>query len=554
MEGDSRVTRTLVSASIALAILLLGSFQSQAGAWVITKPEWTEEDEKGYSDFIQKIGESMCESPDDCINSDVNPFWQSDRGGRGIKFNADCADLVYMFRAYYAWKNGLPFTYVSGVYSRGGGDIRFSLNGNKVGGRQNIYTGANGRSVLATIKGAVNSGTYRVGPDVDDKPLTDLYPVKIQRGSIRPGTAIYDVNGHVALVYKVGDDGRVFYMDSHPDFTLTRSVYGPQFGRDNPALGAGFKNFRPIKLVGYSTRSDGALVGGRYTIAGNEQIADYSTEQYTGNAPSESKQWRLAKFQHNGVEAGYYEFVRASLAIGKLSYNPVLELKETIKTLCHDLYDRSRFVEIAIENGIDKKQQPSNLPDNIYGTSNHEWEVYSTPSRDARLKTAFKALKDSTEDLIRLWLIRDNRIVFEGTDLKSELLAAYNKYANECTVSYMNSAGRRVTLTFDEVRQRLFQLSFDPYHCIERRWGATSPEELASCPDNATKRRWFEAQQRLRNQIDRRYEQMMSFDVRDLERGAEGSGVDTPPDVDVKKVIELMGHRTPFQGMQPPGY
>ena len=44
--------------------------------------------------------------------------------GKGINFNADCADLVYMLRAYYAWKNGLPFSYVTGVYSRGGGDFR----------------------------------------------------------------------------------------------------------------------------------------------------------------------------------------------------------------------------------------------------------------------------------------------------------------------------------------------------------------------------------------------------------------------------------------------
>ena len=35
----------------------------------MTKSEWTVEDEKGYSAFIQKIGESNCETPDDCIGA-----------------------------------------------------------------------------------------------------------------------------------------------------------------------------------------------------------------------------------------------------------------------------------------------------------------------------------------------------------------------------------------------------------------------------------------------------------------------------------------------------
>jgi hypothetical protein len=167
--------------------------------WRVTKPAWTEEDERGYSAFIQKIGESGCETPDDCINSDANPYRGTD--GRGISFNADCADLVYMLRAYYSWKNGLPFTFVNGVYSRGGGDVRFSPKGNRVAGRSNITGGENGRAVINWVKDAVSSATYRIGPDMDENPITDLYPVKVQPGSIRPGTAIYDVNGHVALVY-----------------------------------------------------------------------------------------------------------------------------------------------------------------------------------------------------------------------------------------------------------------------------------------------------------------------------------------------------------------
>jgi hypothetical protein len=39
-----------------------------------------------------------------------------------------------------------------------------------------------------------------------------------------------------------------------------------------------------------------------------------------------------------------------------------------------------------------------------------------------------------------------------------------------------------------------------------------------------------------------------------LEDSPPGSGADNPPDIDVKAVIDNMGYRVPFQGMQPPGY
>jgi hypothetical protein len=526
--------------------VLIASLAAPAWAasstWNVSKNEWTQADEDGYAAFIQRIGESGCETPDDCINSDVNPYRNSD--GRGINFNADCADLVYMLRAYYAWKNGLPFTYVDGVYARGGGDVRFSSKGNRVAGRRHVTGGESGRSVINAIRDAVSSATFRIGPDTDENPLTDLYPVKIQRGSIRPGTAIYDVNGHVAIVYKIGDDGRIYYMDSHPDFTLTRSVYGAQFGRDFPAMGAGFKNFRPIRLE-----------KGRIQIAKNNQIADYSIEQYYGNVdPNPQADWREGKYAYNGIEAGFYEYVRIAMAGGNLTFNPVAELKATMKTLCNDLYDRQRFVDMAIEAGIDRKPHPERLPANIYGTDNMEWEIYSTPSRDARLKTAFRALRDDMERLISMWIERDDRISYDGLNLKEDLQHAYERSADICTAVYRNSAGQPVTLHFSEVLKRLFRMSYDPYDCVERRWGAETKEELATCANTATENRWYEAQQRLRNQIDRTYDTRMDFTVKELEAKGPGTGTDHPPDIDVKRVIDNMGYRVPLKPMQPPGY
>src|ERR1700744_1231056 len=90
---------------------------------------WTDADERGYSEFITAIGESGCRTVNSCLHNPANPFRASDP--EGIEFRSDCADLPYVLRAYYAWKRGLPFSYVSAVtplgYTR---DIRYSRNGN----------------------------------------------------------------------------------------------------------------------------------------------------------------------------------------------------------------------------------------------------------------------------------------------------------------------------------------------------------------------------------------------------------------------------------------
>jgi hypothetical protein len=68
---------------------------------------------------------------------------------------------------------------------------------------------------------------------------------------------------------------------------------------------------------------------------------------------------------------------------------------------------------------------------------------------------------------------------------------------------------------------------------VELRWGAVGGE-LATCRDGALKRRWYEAEQRLRNQIDRTYEARMDFTLGELEAGLPGTGPLAAPDTDAR--------------------
>ena len=73
-----------------------------------------------------------------------------------------------------------------------------------------------------------------------------------------------------------------------------------------------------------------------------------------------------------------------------------------------------------------------------------------------------------------------------------------------CRFSYQSSALAEVPFTLDTVLDRLFALSFDPYHCPERRWGAPEGSlELATCTDDADRQARYEEELPRRTRVDR---------------------------------------------------
>ena len=480
----------------------------------------------------------------------ANPYRKSDQSFLDI--DVDCAKWPYLLRAYYAWKNGLPFSYVNGV-SGEGGDLRFSKTANHPTSRHDIVDRGGGIDAPNTIRemlGTVFSGTYRTDASETRGVLSDFYSPAPRQGTIRPGTLIYDVNGHVAIAYKVDEDGRIFYMDAHPDFTVTRSVYGAQFGLSSARLGGGLKNWRPFRLVGAHGDGVGHLLGGHMAFAQNDQIPDFSLVQYAGTESNPSMDVKKAHFVYNGAELGFYEYVRVAVSGGKMSFNPIYELKATMKTLCNDLRDRAQYVDLDIKDGISVKNHPGRLPDNIYGSDDGQWEEYSTPSRDARIKTAFAQFYKDLGEMIDLWIHRDRRIVYDGLFLQKDLREAYAAQSEQCTITYLSTDKKPVHMSFDDMMRRLFKMSFDPFHCVELRWGAEG-DERSSCPDGKAKLKWYEAEQRLRNQPDRTYDAQMGFDLDALGRHVKWSGIDDPPPVDIKALIDSMPDQVAFQPMKP---
>ncbi|MGE3756878.1 MAG: hypothetical protein AB7H97_03935 [Pseudobdellovibrionaceae bacterium] len=522
----------------------------------IIRPEWSEQDEKNYQDFVARIGQAVeqkkCGTVDGCMKSPANIYRSTDPAG--LKFENDCGRLSPALRAYFACKNGLPFSLVTSVAPRDlpgndKRDIRYNRWGNRVTSRKDVITKKSTfrtkypsiQSVLHHLVDHYYTASYRIYyGDTDKAPFfADYYPVDITRDAVRPGTVIYDPNGHVVTVYRVEDDGRVRFIDSHPDNSLTAGTYGKQFVRSNPGQGAGFKYWRPLKLVNATRNNEGAYVGGNIIGALNSKLPFYSTVQFLGTTPPKDgdADWKAGTFEFDGQRMDFYSWVRSRLSRGNLRLQPRNEMRNRVADICEALQDRVEAVNIAVTAGVNNQAHPARLPDNIYGTSG-DWETYSSPSRDARLKVAYLDLIDQSKQWIAMWKSRDPRLDYSGANLAQDVLDVYQSESRSCQIQYRNSVGTNVTLNLDDIRKRLFKLSFDPYHCAELRWGAVAGREASTCRDDSNKRLWFEREQFLRNQPDRTYDIPMGFSLDELATWRPGNGIKETPDADIVKFLE----------------
>lgn len=511
---------------LSLTSLLLWSQVSPAQSynWTVTQDSWTAANEKKFSEFVEIMGDSGCTSLHKCLTSpSSNPFY-ANRTPKDKRFLSDCADLPFALRAYFAWMEGLPFDFVDTVapdeQNSGSSDIRYTRYGNKPKNFRRMTKGNtyNAYTELTRIVNTVSTATYRM----HHRHISDFYPTKLDPKNIKAGTVLYDASGHAAIIYKIESDGRIRMMDAHPDQSITRILFSQKFARSRAEHGAGFKNWRPE--------------------------GDFRP---TSELPGYSLEIHNQSFSLNGTSLNYYDYIRAQMSGGNLNFNPVEEIKSMMTEVCDNVRDRIPSVAAAVQNGIAAKNHPSHLPSNIYGTDG-EWESYSTPSRDARLKTGFVELKTEIQRFVEMYAQGNSRISYTPTRtryseancanndktcyLAASLLEAYEEveHSPACQFSYVKSNGQTQRLSYQQITDRLFYMSFDPYHCPELRWGAISGDEFSTCRDSRNKLDWYNAQQGLRNQIERTYDAFMGYD---LNGTAQNLGVRAAPDVNLKSYL-----------------
>jgi hypothetical protein len=249
----------------------------------------------------------------------------------------------------------------------------------------------------------------------------------------------------------------------------------------------------------------------------------------------------------------FLRFVRARLIEPGRRLNPVQEFEKSLGDICKDFQNRADSVKNSIAHGIHEKENPLKYPPNIFGSTG-DWETYSTPSRDVRIRQAIYFLKN---DLIYYFQTlqapggdRDRILEYRGTNIKLDLQRALHRANFACQFQYRSSGGTIVELTLQDLIARAARLSFDPYQCIENRWGANTEAELKSCNNTDEKNRWHRATQFLRNmysrpsalKTDKTLEEFEEW-VRGVARVNIGNGeslpvVDTSSAYDLLKAIE----------------
>jgi len=215
-------------------------------AWPVSR-SWDAAAEAEYGRWVQTLGRAVeshrCRTLAACLDSPaINPLYAP---GRRSTFRADCADVPYILRAFFSWRRKLPFVHTAAVRGeRPTRDGRYALTNRPTATRRwSDY--ATPRRLLHDLGSTVHSGFFRMRPELDD---SDTYPVRVDRHAIHPGTAFYDPDGHVLVVYEVRPDGEVRLIDGHPGGSFTARRFSALLTLGSSWQGGGFRNFRPVLL------------------------------------------------------------------------------------------------------------------------------------------------------------------------------------------------------------------------------------------------------------------------------------------------------------------
>ena len=430
---------------------------------------WDATAEKEWSTFIAGLGNAReagkCTTLGQCINDPtINPYKAPT--DTDLDVFADCSKVGIALRGYFAIKTGRPFKYVSEVVGDRPAslapdkepDYRYTANNHPIAW-STAKSSPTMQALFNRIASLYHSGFYRMGPTVEND---DTYPIDIRPGTVRPGTVYYDPNGHVLLVYKVDANGTVRFIDGHPDNSLSTQILSTSLAVGGVNQGGGFRNFRPLDS---------------HTLdyAPNGSLTDLGSSQY-------------------GHGAGYVDWVRSQLT-GGVALPPEQQLTLLMDQLCTDIVGRVAAVDVG-------KQMASadlvDLPANIYGADG-DWESFSTPGRDQKLRSSFR-------NIFQFINTTAGGQAAQSRALVAKYASIWKSHQAACKITYTSSAGTPVNLTLNDIQARLFDLSFDPYECVEMRWGAypKNTTEYASCTtQDAAHVQRFDDEKSLRFLIDR---------------------------------------------------
>lgn len=410
-----------------------------------------------------------------------------------LDLTPDCADLPYFLRAYFAWKMHLPFGMRRCSRGRAGTPPTCEELPTTSTMEHSFASEVEAFEWFAThvVSSYVHSATARTAPGDDH---TDLYPVAIDRRSIRPGTVFADPYGHLIVVSqwipeRPGHWGSLIGADAQPDGTIGRRTFWRGtflFTSDTRDVGAGFKAWRPVIY------DDETLT---YTSVPNEELdrrsgfLPYSREQYAGSTDD------------------WYD--RMEALVDPRPVDPTDRMVALVDALEESVVRRVQSIDTGEAWFHEHPSAVIDMPEGIdVFQTEGAWEDFSTPSRDMRLLVAIDTVMGFPDEVAR----RPERSGIRPDDVAGVVASVRARRDEELAArhfAYTRSDGSTQTLTLSEVvgRASAFEVSWNPNDCPEIRWGA-APEtpEMATCVRRApadqtarmeqTMRAWFHARAR----------------------------------------------------------
>ena len=495
------------------------TIRSTSGAWPIRR-QWTPAETRHYAQWVEHIYVMKTKGDveqrtaklervltDREMNLLQDPAFLGEGANpqlpvaviRSMHHLMDCGKFSAFMPAYYAYRRALPW--MTTVVRSGGGDIR-TATFNHPAGSVNSFTSGSPGAFFRNAVGSFITGNYRVNFNQTGAHLSDALPVAISRQYLLPGCINY-IDGHTLLLAHVSEYGELHFLNCST--THTRDIFS--YNAMNTVAGITPRGNNPNSP--YEGCFHGLRVP-RYPIAVTD--ASGRVTQVRRRTDDEMKEFGFSTEQPDIVrELMEHQFiVEGKLRIESLHDFIRLRMKtaDTIAPLpfmeayAHEILDaykcRVEFVEGAWNNV--RAHGPIVFPEerrneNIFQALGR-WETWSSPSSDVDRRNKYFYLADWLEYTIRFFGVIPESMDFAGLEqytirsqeeLAKALVAEKSRIFAEHSLEYTKSDGKKIKLTLLDIEERLYDLSFDPNHPPELRWGAPlGSEERASAPQTIT--------------------------------------------------------------------
>ncbi len=495
------------------------TLQSEKGAWPIHR-QWNAAELQHYARWVEHLFEMKTGGSAEqraakiermMTDPEMNLLEQPDFLGEGgnpqlpastlhmVHSIIDCGKFTAFMPAYYACRRALPWMTAS--VASGGGDIRLAGSNYPAGG-VNSFTAASIEEYFDQAIPGFSTGNFRVNLYGRNCDQSDTLPVSITREALLPGCVGY-VNGHALLVAKVTEYGEIRFLDAstvttRDIFTYNgmNAIYGITAPGTNPKSewDGCYRGLRVLRFPVAEVDASGKVTAVRRRT--NEEMKEFgfSTEQYERVKDILQQHY----IETNGVRVqSLHDYIRLRLMSVKTIY-PIRFMAQYATELMEAFRMREAVVQAAWKEVHDNGPvvyPEKQTQENIFNAQSR-WGQWSTAYSDIDLRNKYFYLADWCDFAIRMYEANPKSVAFPGfkrlgittqEGLAKLLLDSKNRLFANRSMTYTNSKGDAVTLSLLDVESRLYDLSFDPNHPPELRWGAQAGStEIATAPESPT--------------------------------------------------------------------